>query len=249
MFRDQVELPGQLEQRISHGSSSGEFLRKNFGSRECYDTVYVSANPWIGEVAESFHAVRDLVHDDATYDFEHRTVLPETVVDETEAVAERYPDKRLIVHFMQPHFPFLGETADALEINSGFRGNREFDDEFTHIWARLKTREDEEGEQVREAYRENLDLVIPHVERLLDSLTGKSVVTSDHGNLVGDRTSPIPVRGYGHPTGRHVPQLVEVPWLVRNGTSRRTTAADPPETWDEPEREKVNERLSDLGYR
>jgi hypothetical protein len=248
MFAEQVSLPGRLERRISHGSSSGEFLRGNFADRDCHDTVYVSGNPWIDEVAASFHDAVDLVHDDDTFDFDHRTVRPGTVVREARAAAERYPDKRLIVHFMQPHCPFLGPTGMDLEIDDGFHGNREFDEEFSHVWARLKVRNGKGRERVMQAYRENLDLVIPYVERLLDDLTGRSVVTADHGNLVGNRTGPIPVRGYGHPSGVHVSELVDVPWLTIEGETRREITAETPREWESPSQETIDDRLTDLGY-
>jgi len=40
---------------------------------------------------------------------------------------------------------------------------------------------------VWEAYNENLDIVLTEIEALLDELDGKSVITADHGNLVGER--------------------------------------------------------------
>jgi hypothetical protein len=61
------------------------------------------------------------------------------------------------------------------------------------------------------AYKENLRHVLKNVEDLLEIINGKTVITSDHGNLIGDRLSPIPVRGYGHPSGLRAPELVKDP--------------------------------------
>lgn len=101
-------------------------------------------------------------------------------------------------------------------------------------------------EEVEAAHAENLDVVLPHVERLLEELPGRTVVTADHGNLVGDRLSPIPVRGDGHPRGLRVPELVTVPWLEVPG-ERIDAVAEPPTTTDVDDSHAAD-RLAALGY-
>jgi hypothetical protein len=103
---------------------------------------------------------------------------------------------------------------------------------------------------VRRAYRANLEAALPAVGRLLDGLDGRVVVTSDHGNCVGERAWPVPIREWGHPEGIYVRPLVAVPWLVVEGDRRRavsrggrTVALDADGPVDE-----VAARLGDLGY-
>lgn len=43
---------------------------------------------------------------------------------------------------------------------------------------------------------------------------GTTVVTSDHGNHLGEFATPFPIRLYGHPEGIRTPELIRVPWLV-----------------------------------
>jgi len=63
------------------------------------------------------------------------------------------------------------------------------------VWMELMTGNSEMSKQeVWEAYIENLHVVLPHVEDLMTSLEGKTVVSSDHGNMVGERARPIPIR-------------------------------------------------------
>ena len=70
------------------------------------------------------------------------------------------------------------------------------------------------------AYKENLRLVIPYVELLLHKLSGKTVVTSDHGELFGENVLKfIPIKVYGHGIGRN-PSLVTVPWWVITNEDR-----------------------------
>jgi len=42
-------------------------------------------------------------------------------------------------------------------------------------------------------------------------MLGKSVITSDHMNLLGERLFPVPTKGYVHPIGLHKPELLKVP--------------------------------------
>ncbi|ERG88590.1 MAG: hypothetical protein J07HX5_00736, partial [halophilic archaeon J07HX5] len=45
------------------------------------------------------------------WDNDHGTVLPGTVRDAALNVSERYSDNRLLVHLLQSHIIFIGETA------------------------------------------------------------------------------------------------------------------------------------------
>lgn len=248
MFEAQNSIPGNLQRRRSLGSDSWEFLRENFAEGTFHDTVYITANPYATQLPKgTFHAVVDLLDDE--WDPEQRTVLPETVVAAARNASERYPDKRLIVHFMQPHYPFIGAAGDRLEHTGLARpDDNERADSKRHVWGSLRHGRIRKGDVV-DAYRENLDIVLPHVEALLESLSGKSVVSADHGNLLGERTTPLPVRGYGHPRGLDSTPLRAVPWHVVESTDRRAVVAEPPVETANPSDGVIEQRLEALGYR
>ncbi|ELZ23103.1 hypothetical protein C475_15679, partial [Halosimplex carlsbadense 2-9-1] len=92
----------------------------------------------------------------------------------------------------------------------------------------------------------------PRVKELLGELSGKTVVTSDHGNMLGERARPIPIREWGHPDGVYTPELVTVPWLEYESGPRREVVAEAPvdetESGDAVEDDVVAERLRNLGY-
>ncbi|SNZ15405.1 hypothetical protein SAMN06269185_2478 [Natronoarchaeum philippinense] len=247
MYAEHCNIEGELEKCRSSGSESWEFLQNNFQGEQHHDTVYVTANPHAPKLdSDTFHAVENLL--DEYWDAEHQTVRPEDVADAAIEIYQEYPDKRLIVHFMQPHFPFIGDTGDDLE-HKGIdlhREGRESTD--AQVWMNLKyNRADKE--LVWKAYRENLEVVLPHAERVMESIPGKTVITSDHGNLLGERTGPIPARGYGHPRGLHAEELREVPWHVIESSERRSITADPPVNSEDLDSEIVEQRLDNLGYK
>jgi len=250
MFTERVDLPGTLEYRISLGSSSEEFMERNFVDEQFHDTVYVSANPFIPKLGlneETFHMVVDLLDD---WDEELQTIRPDIVAEAAREAHKQYPNKRLIVHFMQPHAPFIGELGREM-VGGGWTMDHDVEND-PGIWNRLRDGEDVPLERVWEAYKENLDIVLEEAEPLLSELNGKSVITADHGNLVGERLSPIPTRRkYGHPYGVHTEELVKVPWFVMQGSDRREVSADSPvESNDESvSDEELEDRLEALGYR
>jgi len=249
MFADHIELDGTLESRISLGSSSEEFLERNFASATHHDTVYVNANPYIPRLdldEGTFHAVIDCINE---WDQELETIRPETVADAARKAHEEFHNKRLIAHFMQPHYPFIGEAGKNLR-GSGL--SLEADDEQeTIIWEYLESDSTEASlNKVREAYRENLDIVLSEVKSLLNDLGGKTVITSDHGNLLGERLSPVPSRRkYGHPYGVHMEELMKVPWFIVENGSRRDIVADTPRDQETVSEKKIESRLEALGYK
>jgi hypothetical protein len=258
MFAEQANLDGDLQSRISLGSTSEEFLDRNFGDEMFHDTVYVNTNPYLPKLNlddGTFHAVVDLLDD---WDDDLETVHPDTVVNAALDAHRRFPDKRLIVHFMQPHFPFIGETgrqitAKGWSTEQGDKDKKKSSSESQTVWQQLRAGTDRTNltqELAWKAYRENLDVVLDSLEQLLDGVDGQTVVSADHGNMVGERFRPIPsFRKYGHFYGVYMPELVRVPWHVIDSAERREVVAEPPIETERQTDDIIEERLDALGYR
>jgi len=249
LFKSHHDLPGELSARESRAAHTSEFILGNFHERDLTDTVYVTASPILQRgyperYNPEFHAVVNVWQEDG-WDDEWNSVLPETMVEYAVDAAERYPKKRLIVHFMQPHYPFIGSD---LEIDKQSIPDPE--KITTDIWYEMMQKNtDLSRDEILDAYRTNLEIVLPHVEQLLSSLDGKSVVTSDHGNTLGNRARPIPIREWGHPKGIYMPDIVTVPWLEYCDGSRREIISDPPVAEESNvEDDIVKDRLRQLGY-
>lgn len=260
MFEEACDIDGELTTKTSVGASTPEFLKNTFRGESFPEIVYVTANPQVNLRLDTsiFHDVINVWETD--WNEELGTVEPEYVTQAALEAQERYPNKRLVVHYMQPHYPFIGEkTKDRIDEHAGFElSKRLADDEGADrdvdtIWDQLKNGEVEES-AVWEAYRENLRLVLDDIVASLDEFRGKSVITADHGNLVGESVTPLNLELYGHPTGIHAEDLVTVPWLtVENGErkviqSDTTAAEDVDQSLTEEDTEQIKDRLEDLGY-
>lgn len=252
IFEEVNDLEGELRPRTTQAGSSVGFVKQTFADEQLHDTVYVTGNPFVDLVEEgTFHAVIDDPLRDE-FDFDRGTVPPEAMTEAALEAHEAYPNKRVVVHYMQPHAPPLGETADRIDEEIGLAGvvgEKDISYEGTPF-----TQAAEKGlidpETARQAYAETLEIVLDEVKTLTESVTGKVVVSADHAEHLGERLPPSFDRVYGHGTPDQMPRtpwLCTVPWFVLPHETRRRVRADPPEI-DQARDEQREEKLRALGY-
>jgi hypothetical protein len=168
------------------------------------------------------------------------TVRPEPVTEAAIETHEKYPTKRLVIHFVQPHMPFVRASTEA---------DKERDAEFP-FWMRfIKGEVDLSPDEAWSAYIDNLNYVLPYVDEVLKELGGKTVVTADHGNAFGERSRPIPIREWGHPRNVYVKEVITIPWLeYQNGSRREIIPEDGRGFEPVSDPATVDDRLEALGY-
>lgn len=259
LFRDvyeEYDLSGDLDKRRSSNSATRGFLNDNFSNETFHDTVYVTANAWVDVEldSDSFYEVIHVWKDG--WDNNLGTVPPETMAQVTLDAADAYPNKRIISHLLQPHTPFIGnirvnDPSDRVShLRESVLGN-ELQDGTKGAFKQLKDG-DISRDEAWQAYRSNLERAVPSVVELLDGLSGRTLVTADHGEAFGEWAKPFPVKLYGHPAQNlYVPALTDVPALVVDNGSRReiiieSRNAEPKEP--EGTEEVAMDRLQQLGY-
>lgn len=264
VFKDLVNFPGDLTSVVSAGSRTNEFLRYNFLGRQLHDTVYISANPHADKTLTPgvFHK---LVKTYSSVRLQHRDVEeyhPSYVTDIAIDVSDEFSDKRLIIHYMQPHTPYIGTFAEKtreklLEEKGIFvarGGNKaKISEEEIEIeykdFLRVARHDHISDKDLRRMYEENLELVLDEVERLSDAIKGKTVITADHGELLGNPTGRMQPRiKYNHPGKTYVPELRLVPWFERPFKKRKSVQSEAPIKDDHVSTTTVHEQLEALGY-
>jgi hypothetical protein len=238
-----VDFLGDVETVRSVGSSSSEWLENTFRDRpETGATVMVTGNTWTDRYldAHAFAAVDEVWK--YAWDDDHGTVPPEAVTDRAIALARERDPERLVVHYMQPHHPFV---PDPLAGDDGMARTGSHSSG-SNPWVLLR-RGEVTTDRVREAYEANLRYVLPEVEALLSNVDGRVAITADHGNLLGEWGL------YGHPMHTPVPTLLSVPWAETTGVDRgtRQPSREPPEPLPVSRvygAETDRERLDALGY-
>lgn len=249
-----------IDRRITLGSRTPEFLPRTFNNAELHDTVYITANPQ--PLRYQFESDTVVFHDMISlldeWDPETQTIRPEIVREAAIEASEAYPNKRLLIHFLQPHAPFLGPTAaeirrrtgktlDGLNPGREYTGveSKEID---TGSYGDILN-EGVDREEIRMAYRETLGLVIEECQQLANSLYGKTALTSDHGELLGERVHPFGPRRWEHPGDVRTAELCVVPWIEFDNESRKRVTAEPPKDHEPASEEVVDRRLRSLGYK
>jgi len=288
---------GRLTKRISIGSCTNEWRDKSFP--DYYDDiVYISANPQIsvdlpvyGYVAgEHFYKVHEIWKTD--WDSETGTVLPETLTNAAIDIIKKTPDKRFVIHYLQPHAPYLMPEIEPHGYDTGdihapktlagadkygkssalkkwllkkllklFKNTNILTNYPEWILRQLllmppgcamdAARRRYGRKMLPKAYEATLDRTLAQVAQLLKHLTGRIIITADHGELLGEN------HRYAHPYGSLDPTLIEVPWLAieqnekkihpeKTTTDQKRPKEQPEKT--ETERAELIRKLKSLGY-
>lgn len=236
---DDYDFVGLVDTHSSPASMSRTWMNRTFAPEyadELRSTVYVTGNPYSVRVldADDFETVDEVWR--YSWDDEEGTILPRPLTDRAIQIWRDFRPDRLVVHYMQPHYPFVpASLGHVIDLHS-------FDEEETpSVWTQLQTG-NVDHDEVWSAYRKNLRYVLDDVQLLLNSIDAERVViSSDHGNAFGEAGI------YGHPHDVPLKCLRVVPWV-------ETTATDDGEY--EPELDRaddadstVAERLEAGGYK
>ncbi|MFC7248527.1 hypothetical protein ACFQJ5_01530 [Halomicroarcula sp. GCM10025324] len=227
-----------LEKYRTHnsiGSNSAEWLEKNFVDEyadEMRKTAVVTGNPHTDiYLDENDFAVLDEVWRYAWED-DDELFRPQYLTDRAISVKREHDPERMIVHYMQPHHPFIPHF-DGFET--------ELHGKWLNQWRDIRVGHVSKAEKWKQ-YRDNLHYVLEYVEILLDSIDADPVViSSDHGEAIGEWGI------YGH-YGIPLRVLREVPWIetVAEDTGEYTPEFERTGV-DDPKRD-IDDQLEKLGY-
>jgi len=236
---------------ISSASSTMEFVKKNLDNnieKELKDIIFVNSNPMIDHVLGArleklFHKYIPVWRNH--WDSKIGSVRPEDTYYVALRTYVKNPGKRMIIWFLQPHYPYVDKRFNHINALG-----REFMNRALHYvtssnnlltLAKIVKNLLRKGylcagipdkiceyvhrtpSEIIKAYIVNLLSVLYYVKKLTEILPGKIAITSDHGEAFGEPLSKLalPLRVYGHPSRTRVPSLIQVPYLiVENGISR-----------------------------
>ena len=261
IFQEESGLPGKTEWIISKASKSREFCQKCLKHRTFHDTVYVTTNPpCYDELTDEFHKIASVLdYNDEEHHVGHSQFLsPKRVRDLTVNQYQEHPNKRYVIHFMQPHDPYFGSKAEQLRSNL----REDYDAQFRTFDKKKDIMSGDlilknlieaamqdliSAEELKSVYRDNLRFVLTYVSDLHEKLGGKTVVTADHGELLGEEIYAVD-RRFGHPDRVYSEILRRVPYHIMPSDTRRHTYAEAPTDSRTISDETVQRRLRSLGY-
>ncbi|MCU4802064.1 hypothetical protein OB920_16940 [Halobacteria archaeon HArc-gm2] len=236
-----------FQKATSRASTTPEWLKVTFPDKYG-DIVYVAGNPMVSEhVSESFHELIEVWQD--AWNEEENVIDPVTVTEAAIEARNEYPNKRIVVHYMQPHAPFYDHPELQFTSYGDFEGlTPEGNEGAGNVWEAVQrglVTEDEAWE----GYRDTLEYVLPEVEKVLQADgMGRRIVTSDHGNVFPRRSFPIPFEYSGHPIGHRTHGLIDVPWGVLPSDDRPEIVEGDIDSKTTAGAQEVEDQLKALGY-
>jgi hypothetical protein len=227
--------PGEF---VSAGSMTREWMEANFVSTfeaEMASTTYICGNPFSDRVLDpnDFSDLNEVWR--YGWDDELGTLPARAVTDAAIHASRESNPGRMIVHYMQPHYPFVTDEHLGPGISlDGFASDSRDD-----VWDKLR-KGNISKEDVWNAYRENLEYALEEVEVLQRNVDADTfVITSDHGNAFGEWGI------YGHPQMMPLNVLRVVPWVE---TKAEDHGERVPDIGNRESENDVSEYLAALGY-
>ena len=264
-----------FSEKISMGGCTPDWLKRNFDRKS--DTVYITGNPKVSSTkrVDGFDAKRYFLK---VYDVWHThwnqelyAVEPKVLTKQAIKITKQHPGKKAVIHYMQPHEPYLTYEGKKLRKKSKEKPVLRFIyncisklltilrmynmvlrwriseilrlEVFSQMYYILQDLGDE---GLKKYYEENLRLALSSVRDLVQNLDGLIVITSDHGEMLGENGV------YGHWPGAKEPKLRQVPWLVIDKPKKNIDLSSEVEE-QEPQApkatdEEIKEKLRHLGY-
>jgi len=215
-------LHGTLYKVRSPGSDTVEWLMKVFPYMRHIKDVYIfSANPIINSQGIKYRGFRALDYVpknriidvwDVAWDDEFCTVPPWRV---NEVVMKYGIRDKMIIWYLQPHFPWLN-FRDLFK--SLIKESTKMHRKLGNLLIECIKKGTLSKLDVWKGYLFNTVLVLREVCNLIEcirkqSFNGPIVITSDHGELLGEYGC------YWHVPGERFPELIYVPWLEVSSSS------------------------------
>lgn len=243
------------ERKLTKGTTTLKVYNENFDDREMYNTVLISGNAAIGNIVSDLEFFKFIgLWGDKEYiekGKQYRDIVtPEEVMSQTREVVAKHSDKRIIAHFLQPHPPFIIRNGERIPMDSPYRS-------YPGIW-----KQQIPPEEFRKTYEENVKYILEKIEEFVLDLPGKTVVTADHGELLGEsipfyykllhsRWSIHKSHRYefGHYSILSHPALATVPWVEIESENRRDISAGEGRKEVTMDEEVIEYRLEVLGYK
>jgi hypothetical protein len=213
-------LKGKLEYKKSRGCDTYEFFLNNFKGKKLKDIIYITANPITALCLKNeFYKIVHVWKEN--WSKKYNTVLPSEIYRKVIQIRHSNPNKRLIIHFMQPHFPFIGdpkfgkeEMIFFLQKAKSLRVKKIINKQRKEFWkiVPFQLYLNFTNKKYFKLYEKNLEIVMSWVKKILKILRGRIVITSDHGIAFGEKFLFFQV--FGHAKKVRIPHIKYVPWFI-----------------------------------
>lgn len=226
-----------METVWSVGGHSMEWLENTFKpapSGLIKETAYITGNYYSGVISDLPFSVFNNLQD-VNFEGDFPAPPAHVVTDSAISTARESEFDRLIIHYMQPHKPFLFRDDGRYDIKMK-EWSIGWDLYRNYINGRISM------DKLKTGFVDNLRYVLNEVALLLENIdASKVVITSDHGNAFGESFL------WDHEIGVQHSSMRQVPWVETTATDEGTLSPKK-YTTSSTDDDELQERLEKLGY-
>lgn len=248
---------GDLKKMTTEGHDTFEYIRACWP--ESYPNVtYLSGAPAVNsgsleiddeELAEMYNGyvpnnhIGDIVDVWQSGWDESLGVIPPWNI--TPVIRDYFDEDQLVVHYLQPHAPYVGVEQELGHHNDESANPGEGEPIDAPLWRRIK-RGDITRSRLVELYRSNLEAVLYEAAKVVEEAPHDNIVImGDHGEALGEYWT------YAHPRKDH-PYILTAPWMKVTGVKaewrQHLTVTDVAPSSSPADDSSVESRLRELGY-
>lgn len=246
---DEYDFIGEVGEHRSVGTTSAEWFEYTFTEEHedvISNTLHITGNTSSDKYVEDgeFLHLEEVWRDG--WNKEYKTILPETVTDRAITLYKELDPERTIIHYMQPHTPFVPfPDVNSLQVSGPGIGG-------AYGKGIEQLAEEYSRDELWEFHIENLRYVLNSVGVLLSNIdAGRVVISADHGQALGERNW-LQLKEWGHHRGSTLDPLRKVPYCITSATNseeyRPRFNIEEDKQEDDPEL-SVEQKLRYLGYK
>lgn len=117
VYKKSLKKKGELKKAKTFSEGTKDWMTSNIKGRDCSDIIYIDPiimfNKWLPN--NNFFKVDEVWK--YGWDYNYGTILPEQMTESALKQIKDHPDKRIIIHYHQPHPPFLDPAFRKIRKN------------------------------------------------------------------------------------------------------------------------------------
>jgi len=229
VYKEILGIKGNLKKAKCTSLGTPRWMKETFENKDCKDIIILTTSINFDYRLPNHTFFKAVKVWEKGWAKELGTTPPKAVNDAFLKEVKKYPNKRFIIHYMQPHTPYVtigGQPSNTIDkhLKEERTENHKYISNLISertAWTIKKWLGKKPNLPIEEyfmkygkqglidVYKNELRNVLTYVKHLINSNKGKWIITADHGVRVGEK-------GRFGQCHVNVKEVYEVPWLEIN---------------------------------